>query len=471
MILLEKQIDEKRIHEGHRSRMMTKLSLHGQHIFDTYELLEMLLYQVIPYRDTNPIAKNLLYAFGDLEGVLSADTEELVKVHGIGERVAEYLTDVGEISHILGAEIVDDDEIILSDYEEVGRFFYNYFKGTEQRQVVALFLDSSMRFMDIKPIYELDYESGGVKAKPFIDEVVKNHASVVITAHNHPYGPLYPTQGDRATHAMLTDAMNMAGILHVEHYIISGDYFVGIGSLKSFSAKLSQMPAVSSFLSSCNTNDGRLRNAEAEQRTEVTGKQNDAKRNTRDRDFFTKLLSYSSLSTSEEMASKLISKYRTIENVLTVDYKELSMTVGERPALYLKLLAYITSRRRTDRFAFGKKHTKTEIADYLKALYIGESVEKIYMLTFDSDDRVKGCELLGTGTVNSSEVLPRKALEVALGASASAVSLAHNHPFGNTNPSGDDLNLTRHFSMIFASCEIELRDHFIVAGQLCDIIF
>ena len=61
---MEKFIAENKIHAGHRSRMKHKLISHGQHIFDTYELLEMLLYYVIPYKDTNPISKNLLYAFG-----------------------------------------------------------------------------------------------------------------------------------------------------------------------------------------------------------------------------------------------------------------------------------------------------------------------------------------------------------------------------------------------------------------------
>lgn len=465
---MEKQIDDKRIHEGHRSRMLAKLATHGQHIFDTYELLEMLLYRVIPYKDTNPISKNLLYAFDGLEGVLSASPEELTRVHGIGERAAEYISTIGGISALLGAEITSEDGMIFSDYEEVGRYFYEYFKGSESCRVVALFLDSSMRLIDLKPMYDLDYESGGVKAKPFIDEAVKNHASVVITAHNHPFGPLYPTQGDRATNAMLTEAMNMAGIVHAEHYIISGEYFVGIGSLKTFGVKLSQMPEVSSFLNSRESREGKPHRADTEPREENAPRV--AKKNLRDRDFLAKLLSYSGESDPDACADRLLTKYMTVENIFTAGLKELSLSVDERTALYLKLLAFVTSRRRTDLFAFGKKHSQTEIAEYLKALYIGESVEKIYILTFDEKERITGCELLGVGTVNASDVLPRKAIEAAISASASAVCLAHNHPFGTTNPSGDDLVLTQVFSSLFTSCEIRLVEHFIVAGQICDSI-
>ena len=463
---MEKQIDDSRIHEGHRSRMHAKLSAHGQHIFDTYELLEMLLYRVIPYKDTNPISKNLLYAFGDLEGVFSASPEELIKVRGIGERAAEYISTIGGLWDVIGAEIVCDEGVRFSDYEEVGRYFYEQFKGLRQSRVLALFLDSSMRLIDMKPIYDLDYESGGVKAKPFIDEAVKNHASVVITAHNHLFGPAYPTQGDRATNKMLNEAMNMAGIIHAEHYIVSGEYFIGIGSLKSFSVKLSQMPEVSSFLDSRDSHNGRLHRAEESEEKGSPA----TKRNIRDRDFLVKLLSYSGENDPAGSADRLLARYMTLENIFTASQKELTFTVDERTALYLKLLAFITSRRRTDMFTFGKKHSRTEIAEYLKALYLGESVEKIYMLTFDSKDRVTGCELLASGTVNSSEVLPRRAIEVAISASASAVSLAHNHPFGTTKPSSDDLNLTQVFSSIFTSCEIGFRDHFIVAGQICDII-
>ena len=253
-----KYIDDSRVHDGHRSRMRDKLVAHGQRIFDTYELLEMLLYQVIPYRDTNPVAKNLLYAFGGLEGVLSADRDELIKVSGIGEKVADYLILVGKLTNVIGAEIVDRSGSCFSDYEKVGRFFASYFSGVEERQVVGLFLDNSMQLISMKKLYDLDYDSGGVKAKPFIDEAVKNHAVVVITAHNHPYGPFYPTQGDRATNSMITDSLNMVGIVHAEHFIVSGDCFAGLGSLKSFSVKLSQMPEVSNFIDSRDKYEGKL---------------------------------------------------------------------------------------------------------------------------------------------------------------------------------------------------------------------
>jgi DNA repair protein RadC len=186
--------------------------------------------------------------------------------------------------------------------------------------------------------------------------------------------------------------------------------------------------------------------------------------------YFKELLSYCVGKNASKLATELLSKYSTIENVFTASAGELEPVCGEKCTFYIKLLAYITSRRRTESFSFGIRHTKVQIAEYLKAIFLGESIEKTYLISFDAEGRTVGVNLLSEGTVNSSEILPRKAMEIAINSSARNVSLAHNHPFGTTKASIDDINISKHFSMLFATCEIGLLDHYIVAGQLCDTV-
>nr|MBE6545194.1 hypothetical protein [Oscillospiraceae bacterium] len=470
---MENYIEDNRIHDGHRGRMRAKLIAHGQRIFDTYELLEMLLYQTIPYKDTNPVSKRLLMAFGSLEGVLTADRDALTNVNGVGERTADFLTEVGKLGDIIGAEILSDGGEDLTSYDAVGKYLVSYFSGMQERQVIALFLDSSMRLLCMKKLYDLDYDSGGVKAKPFIDEAVLSRAAVVISAHNHPFGPFYPTQGDRASNNAITDALMMAGFVHAEHYIISGECYAGIGSLKNFGIRASQMPALDGFIESKGLFCDQPRRVSSLSQTNCLGGSEIGEAsgcNLKDLDYFKHLLDYAVGSSADEAARLLLPKYRTIENILTASARELTAIVGERCAFYLKLLAYVTSRRRTDSFAFGRSHTAADTAEYLKALFLGESVEKTYLLTYGESGKITGCHLLGEGTVSSSEILPRKAVETAISESAASVALAHNHPFGTTKPSADDVNLTKAFATLFKNCEITLTDHYIVAGQLCDTV-
>ena len=144
-------IEDKDIHKGHRARMRAKLEAYGPRIFDTYELLEMLLYYAIPYRDTNPIAKRLLAAFGSLDGVLSASKEELAKVDGIGEKCAELITLVGRV-------IVEDMSLsarrpvrVFDDYHDTGRFLVSHFEESGA-SVCMMMLDSGMRLIGIEDI-------------------------------------------------------------------------------------------------------------------------------------------------------------------------------------------------------------------------------------------------------------------------------------------------------------------------------
>ena len=49
---------------GHRERLKTRFRDQGGDSVADYELLELILFQVVPRRDTKPIAKALLARFG-----------------------------------------------------------------------------------------------------------------------------------------------------------------------------------------------------------------------------------------------------------------------------------------------------------------------------------------------------------------------------------------------------------------------
>ena len=239
---------EEHVHAGHRSRMKAKLEKHGRDIFDTYELLEMLLYFSIPYKDTNPVAKRLLARFGSLDGVLSASADELVTVDGIGERTADFLVGVDELISLLGVENRSDVDTVFDDYVAAGEHLVAKFRGLDHPRVMILMFDNRMRLIDEAVVCDLDYDRGSVRAKDFIDPALRNRAAVVITAHNHPHGPFIPTPGDRETNALITDAFHTLGIEHLEHYLVSGDSFIGIS--RNFRARLSQTAEIADFLRS-----------------------------------------------------------------------------------------------------------------------------------------------------------------------------------------------------------------------------
>lgn len=240
-------IEDKDIHKGHRARMRSKLQTYGPRIFDTYELLEMLLYYVIPYKDTNPIAKRLLAAFGSLEGVLSASVSELSAIDGIGERCAEFIS--------LSGRVIAEDEALanwvnvrtFTDYNDAGRYLVEYF-ASSKASICMLMLDNGMRLIDVVDIPGDSFSSASVKPRHFIDPVITHGASVVIIAHRR-HSAMFMSDGDLATDRLVRNELSHIGVTVAEHYIVSGLDYTGIRTKFALGATVN-MPELDKFFDS-----------------------------------------------------------------------------------------------------------------------------------------------------------------------------------------------------------------------------
>lgn len=235
------------IHLGHRGRMREKFLMHGSRVMQTYELLEMLLYHVVPYKDTNLIAKRLIKRFGDINGVLSASREQLMEIEGVGCGIADFLIKTAELINV---GLSASGTRVFDDYATVGEFLVNKLSSFDTPRTAVMVFDNRMMLMGYDVICEHDYSSGAVKAEPFIDFALRHHAAVAITAHNHPHGPLFPTAGDMETNKMLADAFALAGVSMPEHYVVSGERYMGISRQLSVSILKNRSPELERFLRS-----------------------------------------------------------------------------------------------------------------------------------------------------------------------------------------------------------------------------
>ncbi len=455
--MAEKIIADNKIHEGHRERMRSKFLAHGSNIFDTYELLEMLLYNVIPYKDTNPISKRLLAAFGGLDGVFTADKESLMTVDGVGARVAEHIINSGKITEILASEPLVE-RSPFSSYKKVGAFFTDYFKETKSYKISLLLLDNKMMPISISDISGHDCDSGNVTPYLFITEAIKSNASVAIIAHTHPFSTTLPSDGDIAITHLLRDSFNSLGIVLADHYIISGNNYFGfldrdVGGFKTdcelgrfFESKVNSLNANSEFIENKSFSISGTTSGSYEVKCVA------------------KLLEPFLGEKSLDISHKLYLKYFSFERAISSSYESLTEILGKKAAFYVKLLARITARRTTDKMKPGNIYTEAELANYFKANFIGEHLEKLYLMSFDSRHCFISCNFIAEGTVNLTNVAPRKILEVAFESSAHYVIICHNHPRGNYTPSVNDKTLTNKLALLLTQAKLVLNDHFVISG-------
>jgi DNA repair protein RadC len=96
---------------------------------------------------------------------------------------------------------------------------------------------------------------------------------------------------------------------------------------------------------------------------------------------------------------------------------------------------------------------------------IDRKKEHFFVIHLDARNRVKFLELVSIGILNASLVHPREVFCRAVRECSSQIILAHNHPSGDTDPSHEDIAMTRRLSEAGRILGIELIDHIIFTDK------
>ena len=168
------------------------------------------------------------------------------------------------------------------------------------------------------------------------------------------------------------------------------------------------------------------------------------------------------------IAHALLEHFGGLSQVLEAPGEELKRIpgMGESSASFLHLITEL------GRYYMVHRSTQTSIlptleqcAEYLVPHFFGRRLETVFLLCLDAKCKVLCCKEVGEGSVNSAGISVRKIVETALGANASSVVLAHNHPSGVALPSAEDIQTTRRIARALSAVEITLANHIVVADD------
>lgn len=96
-------------------------------------------------------------------------------------------------------------------------------------------------------------------------------------------------------------------------------------------------------------------------------------------------------------------------------------------------------------------------------LMIEQPCEIFVLAWLSSFNRVIGFDIISSGNLNSSIVHPREVFRRAVVTNCASIILAHNHPSGNTDPSNEDISITKKLIEVGKIIDIPIFDHIIFA--------
>jgi DNA repair protein RadC len=90
--------------------------------------------------------------------------------------------------------------------------------------------------------------------------------------------------------------------------------------------------------------------------------------------------------------------------------------------------------------------------------------ECLVVLLLNTRRRVKGHQLISTGTLDCLLVHAREVFRAAIVAAAHSIILIHNHPSGDPSPSEADIRITRDLMRSGSILKIPVLDHIVIGN-------
>lgn len=204
---------------GHRERLRSRFLAGGHKPMPEYEILELLLFNAIPRIDVKPLAKRLLSAFGDLNGVVAASEHRLMQVEGVTPKVYLQLRIAEAFAQRMGqAKVLQRD--IVTSWDDLIAYCRTSMAHRETEQFRILFLDRKNVL-----IADEEQAKGTVDHVPvYPREVAKRalelNASAIILVHNHPSGDPSPSRQDIDMTDQVALACQAIGVTIHDHVIV-----------------------------------------------------------------------------------------------------------------------------------------------------------------------------------------------------------------------------------------------------------
>lgn len=182
-------------HSGHRERLKARFSKEGLSHFEPHNVLELLLFFSIPYKDTNEIAHRLLNQFGSIRNVLDAPEEELERVPGVGHNTAILLKLVTAVERRSRTEFNETVKAI-DNTVTAKRFCENLFYGQTNEAMIVICLDNCNHLIHYETVANGTVNHSSVECRPLLEAVLRHNSSSVILTHNHPRGECTVSSAD-----------------------------------------------------------------------------------------------------------------------------------------------------------------------------------------------------------------------------------------------------------------------------------
>ena len=217
---MEEASDADARQHGPRERMLQL----GEHRLSDAECVALLLRTGVRGEAAEQVAQRLLRRFGGLPGLAGASIREVASEPGVGPVRASSLGAAFGLARRLAEAALRPGTAVRSG-GDVARIVRDSARGSRRESFFAVLLDVRHRVLGVQVVSTGGLDGAPVHPREVYSPAIRDGASAVVVAHNHPSGDPTPSAEDRLVTERLREAGTLVGIQLLDHLVVGVDRY------------------------------------------------------------------------------------------------------------------------------------------------------------------------------------------------------------------------------------------------------
>jgi len=173
------------------------------------------------------LAEGLLKHFSDLRGLMRASLEEIQQVKGVGRVKAIEIKAALELGKRLGAHRARG-RLRIRKAEDAAHLLMADFKEYETERFKAILLNTKQEVLKVIEVSQGGLAGTAALPRDVFRQAVRDGASAMIVAHNHPSGDPEPSHCDLQLTEDLKYTGGVVGVPLLDHVIFGDGRYVSM---------------------------------------------------------------------------------------------------------------------------------------------------------------------------------------------------------------------------------------------------
>ncbi|MBQ5771738.1 MAG: hypothetical protein IIW08_11270 [Clostridia bacterium] len=173
---------------------------------------------------------HLVEEIGSIRSIYESTREDLQNLHGLSRVSGEVIDLVDDLARCTLRDELGPKPVI-QHYDKASKYFCAVMFGRQIEYCYLLLLDRRGKLIKCPLMQTGTIDRSAVYAREVALKALRGKAAYCVLSHNHPGGHMEPSREDIQMTYSVKDALNAAGIILLDHIIVSDHKAISVRSL------------------------------------------------------------------------------------------------------------------------------------------------------------------------------------------------------------------------------------------------